>query len=125
MGPRTTTEKDARRLRVLKLMWWIGCAFATGWGIVQAFDPKPGLWKAAAVNAVAAVFYALLPQLMGRVASLTAMVTTSIFTYAYIFIIISLLGTGSGVSMYHRCWPGSCLRASVPNASCFRHSLAF
>src|SRR5262245_31143724 len=100
MGPRTTTEKDARRLRVLKLMAWIGCAFATGWGITQVLDATPGMWKAVAVNAVAALFYALLPQL-ARVGPLTAMVTLSIFTNAYLFTIISLFGTSSGVSMYY------------------------
>ena len=100
MEPRTTPDKDARRLRVLNLMAWIGCVFAAGWGITQFLDPTPGMWKGAAVNAVAALVFALIPQL-ARVAPRAAAVTTTIFAYAYIFIIISLFGTGSGVPMYY------------------------
>jgi adenylate cyclase len=100
MEPRTTTEKDARRLRVMKLMAWIGCVFAAGWGITQFLDPTPGMWKAATVNAVAALVFALIPQL-ARVAPFSAIVTSTVFAYAYLFIIISLFGTGSGVPMYY------------------------
>jgi signal transduction histidine kinase/CheY-like chemotaxis protein len=105
MGPRTTTEKDARQLRVLKLMTWMGFAFAAGWGITQFLDPTPGMWKAAAVNGVAALVYASIPQL-ARVAPLSAMVTSSIFTYAYLFALIGLFGTDSGMQMYYLVFAG-------------------
>ena len=99
MEPRTT-DKDARRLRVLNLMAWIGCVFAAGWGITQFLDPTPGMWKGAAVNAVAALVFAL-NSATGPVAPRAAAVTTTIFAYAYIFLVISLFGTGSGVPMYY------------------------
>jgi hypothetical protein len=89
-----SAERDARRLRVLNLMCWIGCAFATGWGMTQLLDSTPGMWKGAAVNAAAALVYALIPQL-ARVAPLTALVTSSIFTNAYLFTILYLFGTRS------------------------------
>jgi signal transduction histidine kinase/CheY-like chemotaxis protein len=100
MEQRTINEKNARRLRVMKLMSWIGCVFAAGWGITQFLDPTPGMWKAATVNAVAALVFALIPQL-ARVAPFSATVTSTVFVYAYLFIIISLFGTGSGVPMYY------------------------
>jgi len=62
----------------------VDCAFATTWGITQLLDATPNMWKAAAVNAIAALVFALMPPL-ARVAPLSAMVTTSIFTYAYLF----------------------------------------
>jgi signal transduction histidine kinase/CheY-like chemotaxis protein len=57
------------------------------------------MWKPVAVNLVAALVYASIP-LLARVAPLTAMVTTTVFGYAYLFTIIGLFGTSSGVSMY-------------------------
>jgi signal transduction histidine kinase/CheY-like chemotaxis protein len=100
MEQRTINEKNVRRLRVMKLMSWIGCVFAAGWGITQFLDPTPGMWKAATVNAVAALVFALIPQL-ARVAPFSATVTSTVFVYAYLFIIINLFGTGSGVPMYY------------------------
>lgn len=100
MEQRTITEKDARRLRVLNLTTWFACIIAAGWGITQFLDSTPGMWKAATVNAVAAVVFALIPQL-ARVAPLSAKVTALAFGYSYIFVITSLFGTSSGVPMYY------------------------
>jgi adenylate cyclase len=105
MDPRTTTEKDARRLRVSKLMTWMGFAFAAGWGITQFPDQTPGMWKAVAVNGVAALVYASLLQL-ARVAPLSAGVASALFTYAYLFALISLFGTDSGIQMYYLVFAG-------------------
>jgi two-component system, sensor histidine kinase len=99
-GPEGHLDKQARRLRVRKLMAWSAFAVAGGFSITQFLDPTPGMWKAASVNAVAALFFVLLPQLV-RVARLPAMVTVTIFIYVYILANLILFGTAIGVAMFY------------------------
>jgi signal transduction histidine kinase len=58
------------------------------------------MWKGAAVNAVAAMTFVLM-LLLSRVAPVLTTVFATIFTYAYLFAIINLFGTSSGVPMYY------------------------
>jgi len=66
-GTENYPEKVARRLRALNLAAWCGAAIAA-FGVasdvaLEFLDPKPGLWKAFTVNALAALIYASIPLL--------------------------------------------------------------
>jgi signal transduction histidine kinase/CheY-like chemotaxis protein len=93
-------EKVARRLRALNLATWIVAAVASGFAVVRFLDPTPGVWKAAAVNAFAALIFALVP-LLHRFGPLWAAVSIFLFAYAYLFVLIWLLGTGTGMQMLY------------------------
>jgi hypothetical protein len=61
-GTENYPEKVARQLRALNLAAWCGAAVAaSGVGsdvALEFLDPKPGLWKAAAVKGLAALIFA-------------------------------------------------------------------
>jgi len=65
-GTENYPEKVARRLRVLNLTAWsIAATAASGFAsyvAIEFLDPKPGLWKAFTVNALALSIYASVPQ---------------------------------------------------------------
>ena len=101
-GTENYPEKVARRLRALNLATWCGaavaaCGFATDVAL-EFLDPKPGLWKAAAVNALAALIYASMP-LLHRFGTLWGALTLTLTAQAYFFSLTWLFGTGSGVQM--------------------------
>ena len=52
-GTERYPEKVARRLRWLNITTWIVSAVASGFATVQFLDPTPGLWRVAAINALA------------------------------------------------------------------------
>ena len=101
-GTERFPEKVARRLRALNLTTWIAATTSTLTFFVVAplLDTTPGLWKAAAVNALGGPIYALVP-LLHRFGSLAAAVTLLIVAYADFFVLTYLLGTGTGLQMYY------------------------
>jgi len=66
-GTENYPEKVARRLRALNLVTWcVAAVAASGVAsdvVLEFLDPKPGLWKAATVYALAALIYASIPLL--------------------------------------------------------------
>ena len=101
-GTENYPEKVARRLRALNLATWCGAAVAASGFVsdvaLKFLDPKPGLWKAATVNVLAALIYASIP-LLHRFGTLWSALTLSLTAQAYFFSITWLFGTGSGVQM--------------------------
>jgi signal transduction histidine kinase len=65
---------------------------------LEFLDPKPGLWKAGAVNALAALIFASVP-LLHRFGTLWSALTFTSTVQAYFFTLTWLYGTGSGVQM--------------------------
>jgi signal transduction histidine kinase/CheY-like chemotaxis protein len=92
-------EKEARRLRATNFTLWSASAYAAGWSIVQFLDPTPGVWKVGTWNVVAVLVFTMLALLM-RAAPLSALVTAQVFAYAYAFVHICLIGTGSGIPLF-------------------------
>lgn len=93
-------EKVARRLRALNIATWIASAVASGFAIVQFLDSTPGLWKVAAINALAAVVCAAIP-LLHRLGPLAAAVCFTSFLYVYFFADLVFMGTGTGMDFYY------------------------
>lgn len=93
-------EKVARRLRAVNITTWIASATSAGFAVAHFLTPEPGLWKAGLINAVMAALLAVLPLLhrFGRLAGPLALV---ILVYADLFILVSLLGTGTGMQLYY------------------------
>jgi adenylate cyclase len=76
-------------------------AAVTGsYAIVQFIDPAPGLWKVGIANALIALSLAAIP-LLHRFGPMAAPLAFAVGTYVAIFIICSLLGTGTGMQMYY------------------------
>lgn len=99
-GTERYSEQVARRLRALNITAWIASAVASGFAIVQFLDPTPGLWKVAAINALAALVCAAIP-LLHRFGPLAAAVCFISFLYVYFFVDLVLLGTGTGMQFYY------------------------
>ncbi len=91
-------EKVARRLRAVNLSAWILTVLSIGFAVAKFFDPAPGLWKAAVINTFAAAIFAMIP-LLHRFGPLTAAVTLMVVGYIVLFIVIWLLGTGTGMAV--------------------------
>ena len=99
-GTERYPEKVARRLRALNLTTWIASAVASGFAIVQSFDTTPGVWKVAAINALAALVCAAIP-LLHRFGPLAGAVGFISFLYVYFFVDLVLMGTGTGMHFYY------------------------
>ena len=101
-GTENYPEKDARRLRALNLTAWIAAAVAAfafaSTVVLQFLNPKPGLWKAGLVYALAASIWASVP-LLHRFGILWGPLILVLTAYAYFFAIICLFGTGIGLQM--------------------------
>jgi len=100
MEPRNISEKDARRLRVLNFLAWVGCTVSIGLAAASFLNASPDVWKLGSVHLVAAPIYALIPRLSRR-APLSAMAMIYICAYAHFFVVAALIGIGAGVSMYY------------------------
>jgi signal transduction histidine kinase/CheY-like chemotaxis protein len=96
MEQRKISEKDARRLRVLRLVVWLLSAVSAGLVVLGLLTPHA--WRTAMVHAVAASIYASVP-LLARRAPLSAMLATYLCGYAQCALVIGLSGTGGGVSL--------------------------
>jgi hypothetical protein len=93
-------ESVARRLRAINLASWIAAAISLGFAVVRFFDPTPGVWKAAIVNAVAAPLFASVP-LRHRFGPIAGPAFSLGLAYAYLFVVLSLVGTGTGMQMLY------------------------
>ena len=101
-GTESYPERVARRLRGINLAAWIAtavaaCGFATNVAL-QFLDPKPGLWKGAAVAALAALIYASVP-LLHRFGTLWSALTFTLTLQAHLSSLTWLFGTGGGWQM--------------------------
>ena len=99
-GTEIYPEGVARRLRAVNLSAWIVTALSVGFAVAQFLDPTPGVWKAAAVNALAALLYASVP-LLHRFGPHAAALALMIVGYADLSALIWLLGTGTGMPMFY------------------------
>src|SRR5262245_49385571 len=102
-GTENYPEKVARRLRAVNISAWIAAIFAIiglGFSVARLFDGTPGIWKVAAINALGALFFASVP-LLHRFGQRSAALTMMFVGYASLFILISLAGTGSGLSRFY------------------------
>src|SRR5262245_15059661 len=93
-------EKVARRLSTLNLATWIAATAAAGFAVAHVLDPAPGLWKLAAVEALATPIFAFVP-LLHRFGPISAGLTFLIVLYAYLFAIVWLEGTGTPMQMFY------------------------
>jgi adenylate cyclase len=99
-GTRRYPENVARRLRSLNMATWIAAAVAVIYSVAQFLDSTPGLWKVAGVNAIGALILTALP-LLHRFGALAAPIGLIVTTYAYFFLVCSMIGTASGMEMYY------------------------
>ena len=99
-GTQRYSERVARRLRALNITTWIASAVSSGYAIVQFLDPTPGLWKVAAINALAALIFGAIP-LFHRVGPLAAALAFMIILYVDLFVLVFLFGTGTGMQLYY------------------------
>ena len=99
-GTEIYPEGVARRLRAVNLSAWIVTALSVGFAVAQFLDPTPGVWKAAAVNALAALLYASVP-LLHRFGPHAAALALMFVGYADLSALIWLLGTGTGMPMFY------------------------
>jgi len=101
-GTENYPEKVARRLRALNLVTWcVAAVAASGVAsdvVLEFLDPKPGLWKAATVNGLAALIFASIP-LLHRFGTLWSALIGTSTVQAYFFSLTWLFGTGSGQQM--------------------------
>jgi adenylate cyclase len=99
-GTERYPEKTARRLRALNLTTAIAAVASSGFAVVQFFDSTPGIWEAAAVNALAAPVLAGIP-LLHRFGELVGAMVFILTAYAYFFVLIILSGTANGMQFYY------------------------
>jgi len=93
-------ERVARRLRALNITSWIATGVSAAFAATQAFDSSPGIWKVAAINALAVPLCAAVP-LLHRFGALAAPLGLFFILYGGFFLIIALVGTGAGLQLYY------------------------
>jgi len=98
-GTENYPEKVARRLRAFNLLTWIATAAAAfgfaSYVVLEFLDPKPGLWKAGVVYALAASIFALVP-LLHRFGMLWSGLIVTLTVQVYFFSLTWLFGTAAG-----------------------------
>jgi len=99
-GTERYPEKVARRLRALNIAAWLAATVPAFFALVRFLDPRPGMWKIATVNALAALGYASIP-LLHRFGPQAAPIAFVIFAYAFIFWVSSVFGTDGGRNLYY------------------------
>jgi len=101
-GTENYPENVARRLRAVNLAAWIVAVTAAlgfaSYVVLEFLNPKPGLWKAGVVLALAASIWASVP-LLHRFGTFWAALTLTFTAQAYLFSLTWLFGTGSGLQM--------------------------
>jgi signal transduction histidine kinase len=101
-GTENYPENVARRLRALNLTAWCAAAIAAfcfaSYVALEFLDPRPGLWKAGVVYALAASIWASVP-LLHRFGTLWGPLILILTANAYFFAITCLFGTGIGLQM--------------------------
>ena len=91
-------DRNARRRRILRLNASLAMIISAGFA-VMTLVVTPQLWWTGAINLVGAAVYVIIPWLY-RFGELVAPLTFIGTAYASIFVICSILGTGSGLQLY-------------------------
>jgi adenylate cyclase len=99
-GTERYPEKIARRLRAVNITMWCVALVVASFALVRFFDPVPGRWQIALVTFAASVVFASLP-LLHRFGPLAAPLAFITFSYAFIFWVSWIVGTGSGAYLYY------------------------
>jgi len=99
-GTERYPEQIARRLRALNLTTWIASTVAAGFAIQQFLGATSEMRTVAWINAVAAPICAVIP-LLHRFGALAAPFGLIIVAYTYFFVVIVLLGNGTGMQWYY------------------------
>ena len=83
----------------MNLVSWIASGVTFCWLFQNVLDPTEQLFKVAPLNAVASPLFAAIPLLhfFGPLAAATVL---NIVFYAYCFVMVMMLGTGSGVQLF-------------------------
>lgn len=98
-GTEGYSEKVARRLRAVNVTAWLAAAVAAFFAIVGFLGPVLESWKNATLNVVLALCFASIP-LLHRFGPLAAPLAFLMITFAFIFIVTFLVGTGGGTYLY-------------------------
>jgi len=99
-GTERYPEKVARRLRALNITAWMAAAVTGFFALTQFLDSIAGLYRVAAINALSALAFALVP-LLHRFGQLAAPVALVISAYVSIFVVCALLGRDTGMQLYY------------------------
>jgi adenylate cyclase len=99
-GTERFPEKIARRLRAVNITAWCVALVVAGFALHRFFDPVPGRWRIALLNLVGALVFASIP-LLHRFGPLAAPLTFVTFSYAFIFWVSSVVGTGGGAYLFY------------------------
>jgi adenylate cyclase len=99
-GTERYPEKVARRLRAVNITLWCVASVVAGFSVVRFLDPAPGRWRLALLNLAGALVFASLP-LLHRLGPLAAPLAFIGFSYAFIFWVSLVSGTGSGAYFYY------------------------
>ncbi len=91
-------DRIARRRRILRLNTSIAMIISVSFGVMQLVV-APQLWWTGVINLVGAAIYAVIPWLY-RFGELVPPLTFICTAYASIFVICSILGTGTGLQLY-------------------------
>jgi len=100
LGTEHYPENVARRLRTVNITAWIASATSTSFAFAHLLAPAPGLWKAGVINALMASIFAALP-LLHRLGPRAGALALVLLTYADLFLLVCLLGTGTGMQLYY------------------------
>jgi len=93
-------EKVARRLRAVNVTVWLAAAVPAIFAVIRFFDPAPGMWQRAIVNAAFAVVVASIP-LLHRFGPLAAPLAFVVLAYAFLFRTSYQVGTGGGAYLHY------------------------
>lgn len=99
-GTERYPERIARRLRAVNITLWCVAAVIGAFAIFRFLDPAPGRWPVALLNLAAAVVFAALP-LLHRFGPLWAPLSFVALSYAFIFWVTTVVGTGGAAYLYY------------------------
>jgi len=93
-------EKIARRLRAVNITLWCVALVVGVFALARFLDPIPGRWWIGYVTLAASLVFASLP-LLHRFGPLAAPLAFLASSYAFIFWVSWLVGTGGGAYLYY------------------------
>jgi adenylate cyclase len=99
-GTERYPERIARRLRAVNITMWCVALVIGAFALYRFLDPAPGHWRIALMNLAAAVVFASLP-LLHRFGPLWAPLSFVALSYAFIFWVSTIVGTGNGAYLYY------------------------
>jgi adenylate cyclase len=99
-GTERYPEKVARRLRAFNMTVWLSAGLLVFFTVVRLFDPVPGRWSVAAVTAVFAAIYAVIP-LLHRFGPWVGINVFVVVFFAYSLRVSHLVGTAGGSNFYY------------------------